>query len=71
MQLIVSIGIRVLEFIFVIGVLGCTIVLILTLIEDAKMLFGRDEKVFTPAVIEPSSDLPHFPNQNPSTRTAR
>jgi hypothetical protein len=35
--------IRILEGIFLIGTLGAGIVLILTLIEDAKMLFEKDE----------------------------
>jgi hypothetical protein len=37
--------IRVLEGIFVVGTVGAAVVLILTLIEDAKMLFEKDENV--------------------------
>jgi hypothetical protein len=37
--------IRILEAIFLAGVLGASVVLILTLIEDAKMLFEKDKNV--------------------------
>lgn len=48
--------IRMLEGIFALGLLGSSIVLLLTLIEDAKMLFEKDEKV--PSVIEHTSAAP-------------
>jgi hypothetical protein len=35
--------IRLLEAIFALGLLGSSVVLLLTLIEDAKMLFERDK----------------------------
>ncbi len=37
--------IRILEGIFLLGTAGAGVVLILTLIEDAKMLFEKDETV--------------------------
>jgi len=37
-------AIRVLEFIFAIGILGCVLVLMLTMVEDIRTLFGGDEK---------------------------
>ena len=40
----VAILIRILEGIFALGLLGSGVVLLLTLIEDAKMLFEKDEK---------------------------
>ena len=40
----IAILIRMLEGIFALGLIGSSIVLLLTLIEDAKMLFEKDEK---------------------------
>jgi hypothetical protein len=41
----VAILIRMLEGIFALGLLGSSVVLLLTLIEDAKMLFEKDKKL--------------------------
>jgi len=41
----VAILIRMLEGIFALGLLGSTVVLLLTLVEDAKMLFEKDKNV--------------------------
>lgn len=46
----VAVLIRILEGIFALGLLGSSVVLLLTLIEDAKMLFEKDEKI--PSVVE-------------------
>lgn len=46
----VAVLIRILEVLFALGLLGSGVVLILTLIEDAKMLFEKDEKA--PSVTE-------------------
>jgi hypothetical protein len=46
----VAVLIRSLEVIFALGLLGSSVVLLLTLIEDAKMLFEKDEKA--PSVTE-------------------
>jgi hypothetical protein len=37
-------AVRILEAIFVVGALGCVVVLVLTAIEDVRTLLGRDEK---------------------------
>ena len=39
-----SVGVRVLEGMFALGVAGSVLVLILTTIDDAKVLFSSDEK---------------------------
>ena len=44
MNVIVVLLIRILETFFVVGVLGCLLVLVLTLIEDAKTLLDRDSE---------------------------
>ena len=44
MNLIVVFLIRILEAFFVVGVLGCLLVLVLTLIEDAKTLLDKDSE---------------------------
>jgi hypothetical protein len=49
--------IRVLEVIFALGLLGSSVVLLLTLIEDAKMLFEKDEKL--PRVAEQGPAAAH------------
>jgi hypothetical protein len=41
--------IRMLEILFVVGVVGSAIVVILTAVEDFKMLFIRDEKAIRTA----------------------
>jgi hypothetical protein len=41
----VAILIRMLEAIFALGLLGSAVVLLLTLVEDAKMLFEKDTNV--------------------------
>jgi hypothetical protein len=43
----VAILIRALETIFALGLLGSGVVLLLTLIEDAKMLFQKDKNLHT------------------------
>jgi hypothetical protein len=42
--MLLTIAIRVLETLFVVGVVGSALVVILTGIEDFKMLFMKDEK---------------------------
>jgi len=44
MDAVVSILVRILEAIFIVGLLGSAVVLILTLIEDAKSLLPGDDK---------------------------
>ena len=44
MSLIVVVLVRILEGMFVVGAIGSTIVLVLSGIEDLKLLFGREEK---------------------------
>ena len=44
MDIVVSILVRTLEVIFIVGLLGSAIVLILTLIEDAKSLLPDGDK---------------------------
>jgi len=44
MDSIVAIFVRILEVIFMVGILGSAVVLILTLIEDAKSLLPGGEK---------------------------
>jgi len=44
MDSIIAIFVRILEVIFMVGILGSAVVLILTLIEDAKSLFPGGEK---------------------------
>jgi hypothetical protein len=43
MGFVLIIGIRLLEFLFVVGVIGSAIVLVLTAIEDVETLMGSDE----------------------------
>jgi len=40
---VLVIAVRILETIFIVGALGCVIVLALTAIEDLRTLFGRDD----------------------------
>jgi hypothetical protein len=42
--MLLTIAIRVLETLFVLGVVGSAVVVVLTAIEDFKMLFMKDEK---------------------------
>ena len=42
--MLLTIAIRVLETLFVVGAIGSAIVVVLTGIEDFKMLFMKDEK---------------------------
>jgi hypothetical protein len=44
MGLIVVVLVRFLEGMFVVGAIGSTVVLVLSGIEDLKLLFGREEK---------------------------
>jgi hypothetical protein len=44
MSLIVVVLVRILEGMFVVGAIGSTIVLVLSGIEDLKLLFGREEE---------------------------
>jgi hypothetical protein len=44
MSLIVVVLVRILEGMFVVGAIGSTVVLVLSGIEDLKLLFGREEK---------------------------
>lgn len=44
MQLLVAIGIRLLEAMFVIGAIGSFLVLVLSGIEDIETLFGSSEE---------------------------
>ena len=37
------VAVRILETIFVVGVIGCVAVLALTAVEDIRTLFGRDD----------------------------
>jgi hypothetical protein len=37
-------AIRILEGMFVVGILGCVLVLVLTAIDDIRVLFSRDDK---------------------------
>jgi hypothetical protein len=45
--MLVTIGVRLLEFLFAVGVIGSAIVLILTAIEDLETLLGSDESART------------------------
>jgi hypothetical protein len=45
-MLLVIVVARILETLFVVGMLGSVIVLVLTGIEDLKMLLGREEETF-------------------------
>lgn len=50
------IAIRILEGMFVVGMAGCVLVLILSGIDDLKVLFGRDEApAMNPADSHPSA----------------
>ena len=49
------IAVRILETIFVIGAVGCVVVLMLTAIEDVRTLFGLDEKEYP----ETGTDVRH------------
>jgi hypothetical protein len=40
---VLVIAVRTLETIFIVGTLGCVVVLALTAIEDLRTLFGRDD----------------------------
>jgi hypothetical protein len=56
----VAVLIRTLEGIFALGLLGSTVVLLLTLVEDAKMLFEKDHNVHS--VIGDSSSSSSAPS---------
>ncbi|MGA7630303.1 MAG: hypothetical protein WCB11_06025 [Terriglobales bacterium] len=43
-RLIVTVLVRILEGMFVIGAIGSAVVIVLTGIEDLKMLLGREEQ---------------------------
>ena len=43
-MLIVTVLVRILEGMFVVGAIGSAIVLVLSGIEDLELLFGREEK---------------------------
>ena len=40
-------AVRILETMFVVGAIGCVVVLALTAIEDIRTLFGLDEKEYS------------------------
>lgn len=42
--MLVILSIRILEFIFAVGIIGCALVLMLTMVEDIRTLVGGDEK---------------------------
>jgi hypothetical protein len=42
-------AVRILETMFVVGAVGCLVVLVLTAIEDVRTLFGLDEKEYLEA----------------------
>jgi hypothetical protein len=42
-------AVRILETMFVVGAVGCFVVLVLTAIEDVRTLFGLDEKEYSEA----------------------
>ena len=44
LDIAVTVGIKVLEGLFILGAAGSVLVLILTTIDDAKVLFSSDEK---------------------------
>ena len=44
-SMLLTTAIRLLEGLFVLGAVGSAIVVLLTAVEDFKMLFARDEKV--------------------------
>jgi hypothetical protein len=41
----VTVAIRILEGLFAVGAIGSAIVIVLTTIDDARLLFSRDERV--------------------------
>ena len=45
MQSLIGFGVRLLEGLFVVGVVGATFVLVLVLIEDLQTMFGRSSEV--------------------------
>lgn len=55
--MLLTIAIRVLETMFVLGVVGSAIVVVLTAIEDFQMLFMKDKKT-TPTSISGDQDAP-------------
>jgi hypothetical protein len=44
LNILLTIGIRTLEVLFILGAAGSVLVLVLTTIDDAKVLFSGDEK---------------------------
>jgi hypothetical protein len=44
MSVMLVIAIRILEGMFVVGLLGCVLVLVLTAIDDIRVLLGHDDK---------------------------
>jgi hypothetical protein len=42
--MLLAIAVRILESIFVVGMLGCVLVLLLTTVEDIRTLFDAEEK---------------------------
>jgi hypothetical protein len=57
-------AIRLLEMMFVVGVIGCALVLVLTTIEDVGTLFGRKEKQPTDSRVKELN----MSESNPATR---
>ena len=51
--MLLTIAVRILESIFVIGMLGCVFVLFLTTIEDIRTLFDAEEKKSPDATATP------------------
>ena len=45
MQSLIGIGVRLLEGLFVVGVIGATLVLLITLKEDLEIMLGRSSDV--------------------------
>jgi hypothetical protein len=45
MQSLIGFGVRLLEGLFAMGVIGSTVVLVLVLIEDLQTMFGRSSEV--------------------------
>jgi hypothetical protein len=55
--MLLTIAIRILESMFVLGVLGSAIVVVLTSIEDFRTLFKKDTQAYPKPVIGPALDM--------------
>jgi hypothetical protein len=69
MDSIITVLVRILEVIFMVGILGSAVVLILTLIEDAKSLLPGDEKKESTTQSSPNA-RPANPHLHPSDTVA-